>query len=297
VAERLESLTASDGRRLDLVVAGPESGEVVIAHTGTPSGGRLFAPLVDEGAERGLSHISYARPGYADSDRDEGRSVADCVADTAAIADRLGIDRFHTLGWSGGGPHALACAALLPDRVVSAASIAGVAPREADGLDWYAGMGEENIEEMGLAEMGGDELRPWLDQEVKRLADVGAEDLHAALGGLISDVDREALTGDYARFLESSLRAAVKRGSWGWLDDDLAFVRDWGFDLEAIRVPVTIWHGAQDQFVPIAHGRWLADHVPGARSRLLDDHGHMSLSIAHYGAILDGLLSAGSTDE
>jgi pimeloyl-ACP methyl ester carboxylesterase len=296
VVERLESLTASGGRRLDVVVAGPESGAVVIAHTGTPSGGRLFAPLVDEGAERGLRHISYARPGYADSDRDEGRSVADCAADTAAIADRLGIDRFHTLGWSGGGPHALACAALLPDRVVSAASIAGVAPREADGLDWYAGMGEENIEEMGLAERGADELRPWLEQEVRRFADVGAEDLHAALGGLVSEVDREALTGEYARFLESSFRDAVKRGSLGWLDDDLAFVRDWGFDLEAIRVPVTIWHGAQDRFVPIAHGRWLADHVPGARSRLLDDHGHMSLSIAHYGAILDGLLSAGSTD-
>jgi pimeloyl-ACP methyl ester carboxylesterase len=292
VAERAESVRAPDGHRLAVFVAGPETGEVVIAHGGTPSAGRLYRPLVEDGAARGLRHVSYARPGYADSDRDEGRSVADCAADVAAIADQLGIERFHTLGGSGGGPHTLACAALLPDRVLSAACIAGVAPFDADGLDWYDGMGPENVEEIGLAADGAAALRPWLEREAERMFATSADDLAAALGGLVSEVDRAALRGDFAEFAASSFRGAVERGVWGWLDDDLAFVRPWGFELDGIEVPVTIWHGAQDQFVPFGHGRWLADHVAGARARLLDDQGHLSLEVTRYGAILDDLRAA-----
>ena len=103
----------------------------------------MYAPLVELGAERGLRHVVYLRPGYGDSERCPGRAVADCAADTAAIADWLGVERFYTAGRSGGGPHALACAALLPDRVIAAATIAGVAPEDAEGLDWLAGMGQE----------------------------------------------------------------------------------------------------------------------------------------------------------
>jgi len=134
-----------DGRRLAVEVAGPQDGEVVVFHTGTPSAGSLFAPLLEAGAERGLRHVSYSRPGYGDSDRQPGRTIADCTHDVAAIADALGVERFYTTGHSGGGPHALACAALLPDRVNSATTTAGVAPFDAEGLDWLAGMGQENL--------------------------------------------------------------------------------------------------------------------------------------------------------
>jgi pimeloyl-ACP methyl ester carboxylesterase len=290
---RFETVATPDGRRLDVMLTGPEDGEVVVAHTGTPSSGRMFATLLVVGAERGLRHLSYARPGYVDSTRNAGRSVADCAADVQAIAQQLELDRFHTVGSSGGGPHALACAALLPERVISAATVAGAAPFQAEGLDWLAGMGAENIEEMGLAEQGSDALRPWLEREAERMLQASPKDLHRILGDLVSDVDRAALTGEYAEHLHSTLRDAVRQGVWGWLDDDLALVRPWGFDLDAIRVPVTVWHGAQDRFVPLAHGQWLAEHVPGARARLLSDHGHHSLSVAHYGAVLDDLVSAG----
>ena len=101
------------------------------------------------------------------------------------------------------------------------------------------------------------------------------------------------LTGRYAEHSAQGMRGAIAHGYWGWFDDDLAFVRDWGFDLDAIEVPVTTWQGRQDRFVPLAHGEWLAANVPGAKARLLDDHGHLSLAVAHFDLILDDLTAAG----
>jgi pimeloyl-ACP methyl ester carboxylesterase len=219
--------------------------------------------------------------------------VADCAADADAIADALGIDRFHTVGWSGGGPHTLACAALLPDRVIAAATVAGAAPHDGEGLDWSAGMGDENIEELGLAERGAEALAPFLESQAEEIRLATPGDLLAILGDLVSEPDRAALTGEYAAESHASLLGSVSTGIWGWLDDDLAFVRLWGFDLEEIRVPVSIWHGREDRFVPPAHGEWLASHVPGARSNLLEGEGHISLSRHRYGDVLDELLSAG----
>jgi pimeloyl-ACP methyl ester carboxylesterase len=168
--ERRELVTAPDGRRLEVRISGPDDGPVVIAHPGTPDDAKLNSHTLATGAERGVRHVSYARPGYLESDRHEGRSVADCAADGAAIADGLGIDRFHVVGWSGGGPHTLACAALLSDRVISAATVARAAPHDGDGLDWSAGMGEENLEELGLAERGADELMPFSSVRRRRSA-------------------------------------------------------------------------------------------------------------------------------
>jgi pimeloyl-ACP methyl ester carboxylesterase len=251
----------------------------------------LFAPLVTLGAERGWRHISYARPGYAGSSRHPGRSVADCAADVAAIADALGIDRFFTTGQSGGGPHALATAALLGDRVLATATTGGVAPWNADDLDFLAGMGQENHEEFGAALVGEAKLRPWLEREAREMVSVSGAELHTSLGDLVSEVDRRALTGEYADHLADSFAASIRSGVDGWLDDDLAFVRDWGFDLQAISLPVTIWQGGQDRFVPLAHGQWLAEHVHGARARLLPEHGHLSIELDLYGDILDDLLA------
>ena len=145
---------------------------MVLFHTGTPDDRPLFAPLVEAGVERGLRHLSYSRPGYGDSDRNAGRTLADCADDVSAIADALGVEAFFTVGWSGRGPHALACAALLPERVRAAATIASVAPRRAAGLDWLAGMGEENLAEFAAAEAGEEELRAYLETEAESLAAV-----------------------------------------------------------------------------------------------------------------------------
>ncbi len=279
------------GRRLEVEVAGPADGPAVVFHTGTPSAGTMFAPLVAEGASRGLRHVCYARPGYAESDRRAGRTVGDCAEDVAAIADQLGLERFFTAGVSGGGPHALACAALLGERVLAAASIAGVAPRDAEGLDWLAGMGEENRAEFGAAEAGERQLVAFLERLGAQMADASGPGLEAALGDLLSDADREALTGELAEHLSESTARGLAHGVWGWFDDDVAHLGPWGFELASIEPPVTVWHGRQDRFVPVAHGEWLARHVPGAQARVLPEHGHLSLFAGAYGAVLDGLLA------
>lgn len=283
------------GRLLEAELHGPTDGQTVIFHTGTPSAGRLFAPMAEAGASRGLRHVAYSRPGYGRSERSPGRSVAECADDVAAVADRLGIERFFTAGWSGGGPHALACAALLPGRVIAAATLASPAPRDADGLDWLAGMGAENIEEFRAADSGDEQLRAYLNQHAPAFARATGPDLHAALGNLLAEVDGRALTGEFAEYLATCSRAALEHGIWGWMEDDLAFVRDWGFDLGAISVPVGIWHGGKDRFVPYSHGAWLAERVAGATPHLYPDHGHLSLVIGSYGTVLDDLIAHGAS--
>lgn len=285
------TVASEGGRSLDVAVAGPEDGTLLLLHDGTPTAGHLYEPLVEAGAERGLHQASYARPGYRGSTRNAGRSVADCAADVVAVVDHLGAERFHVAGWSGGGPHALATAALLPDRVLSTATIAGVAPAGAEGLDWTAGMGKENVEEFGAATAGEEELRAFLENAAAEIGTASGEDLHAALGDLVSEVDRHALTGEFADHMASTFHDAVLNGIWGWFDDDRAFIRDWGFDVGAIEVPVVIWQGAQDRMVPFAHGEWLASHVSGAGSHLLPEHGHLSLGVGAYGEILDELIA------
>ena len=282
---------APGGRTLQVWASGPDEGDVVIGHHGTPSSGLPFAPSVREAAERGLRLVTYSRPGYASSTRDEGRSVADCAADVAAIADALGADTFMTFGGSGGGPHALACAALLPGRVSSAASIAGVVPWGAEGIDFLDGMGRDNHVEFGAAVAGPDALRSWMDEHAADTAEVtSAEHLLKAFGDLVSDVDRDALSGEFAEHMLANERLALAGGYWGWFDDDLAFTLDWGFDPAGITAPVSIWQGRQDRFVPYTHGEWLAAHVSGARAHLFAEHGHLSLELASFGQILDDLI-------
>jgi pimeloyl-ACP methyl ester carboxylesterase len=278
-----------DGRRLEVRVGGPETGTPLVFHYGTPSGAELFPPMVEAAARHGLRTVVYSRPGYRTSTPQPGRTVADAATDTAAILDALGAGTFVTLGWSGGGPHALACAALLPDRCTAAASLAGVAPYTASGLDWLAGMGAENVEEFGAAAAGEQALTSYLEPFAAELAKIQASDIAQALGDLVSDVDRRAITGEYAEFLAASFRAAVSTGIAGWRDDDLAFVRDWGFPLRGDRVAV--WQGGQDRMVPFTHGEWLAANLAGARVHLLPDEGHLSLVVGWFDQILDDLVN------
>jgi pimeloyl-ACP methyl ester carboxylesterase len=289
------SVEVGGGRSLDVRVAGPSDGTLLIAHHGTPSTGRPFGPYVEAAADRGLRTVTYSRPGYAGSTRAPGRSVGSCAADTARIADHMGAERFFTTGQSGGGPHALACAALLPGRVIACATTAGVGPWNADGLDFLAGMADENVTEFGAALAGPDELRAYLEHEAEALGAATAADLAEALGGLVSAVDVAALTGEFAEHATEMLHESISTGIWGWFDDDVAFTVPWDFELANIRVPVTVWQGAQDRMVPFAHGEWLAAHIPGANARLFDDQGHLSLVVGSADAILDDLLAAART--
>jgi len=280
----------ADGRDIEYLTAGPDDGLPLVIHEGTPVGLSLNARLADAAAGRDLRAVLVARPGYEASTPRPGRTVADVVPHTAAVLDALGAGEYLSIGFSGGGPHTLACAALAPGRCLAAASVAGVAPYSAAGLDFLAGMGPENIEEFGLAVRGADALTPFLEKEARALSAITGEQIVAALGGLISGADAAVLTGEFAADLAQGLRGAVQGGIAGWRDDDLAFVADWGFTVDAAAGRAAIWHGDQDNMVPFTHGQWLAAHIPGARVHLEPGAGHLTMTVTAIDRILDDLL-------
>jgi len=244
---------------------------------GTPTPRRLYGPHVRDAAARGLRLISYDRPGYGGSSPQPGRTVADCVGDVRAICAELGIDRLATWGPSGGGPHVLACAALLPDLVTAAASLASLAPYGAEGLDYFAGMGQDNVDSIRLLLTDEAAARAQTDEDREEVLATSPEDFAKAFESLLAPTDAAALRGELAEYLTTSEQGGLAPGSQGWHDDNRAHISPWGFDLAAITVPVLLLHGRQDMFVPSGHGEWLAAHIPGVEARLLDDDGHLTL--------------------
>ena len=289
------SLTLPDGRELEYLTGGAADGFPLVHHSGTPSAA-VVDPLVWAGAERaGLHLVTYSRPGYGASTSrpaPEGWPVplvAD-ASDTAALLDHLGMGEFVTLGWSGGGPRALACAATLPGRCLAAATLAGVAPADESGPDWTEGMGEENVRDFAAAREGRVSYGPIAVEQAAALATVTAADIVASMGDLVDEVDAAALSDEIGGAVAASFNHAVAQGPGGMVEDTLQIVQPWGFDLAAITVPVSVWQGARDRMVPFAHGRWLAATIPGARAHLFDDEGHISL-VAKIDEILADLRS------
>jgi len=272
------TVTTPDGRSLEVFEAGDAAGPAVVAINGTPSCGLIYGPHAADAEARGIRLVSWSRPGYGRSTPQPGRSVGSVAADAAAVADALGIDQFGVWGISGGGPHALACAALLPDRVTAAASLAGVAPYEAEGLDWLAGMGEDNLVEFAAVVEGRPALEPLLETHRAAFATATGKDVREQWASLLSPVDAGVATAELADYLVANVQAALASGVEGWVGDDLAFAEPWGFDLDAIAVPVLVWQGEHDRFVPPSHGRWLAEHVPGVDARISPVDGHLTLA-------------------
>jgi pimeloyl-ACP methyl ester carboxylesterase len=256
---------------------GDPSGPVILYHHGTPGAGGPFTAWVDDVRARGARLISYDRPGYGASSPAPGRTVADAAADSAAIMDALGVDRFVTWGISGGAPHALACAARLPERVAAVACLGGVAPFYAPGLNFFRGMGEDNLVEFGLAMAGREHLEPFLEQAAEQMLNASAADLADAIASLVSPPDRVALEAGVAEWWAAGMQANFSSGVGGWLDDDFAFLNPSGYGLDTIAVPTLIVHGHQDQFVPVDHGDWLARIIPGAEAWIAAEQGHLSL--------------------
>ena len=278
----MASLNLPDGRALEYQTGGDEDGFPLAYHSGTPSAA-VVDPLIWAAAERaGLHLMTYSRPGYGAS---TPRPVPDGwpvpiaadADDTAALLDHLGVGEFVTLGWSGGGPRALACAALLPGRCRAAATLAGVAPADEAGPDWADGMGEENVRDFEAARQGRVSYGPIAAEQAADLATVTAADIVASMGDLVDEVDAAALSDEIGASVAASFNHAVAQGPGGMVEDTLQIVRPWGFDLADIAVPVSVWQGARDRMVPFAHGHWLADAIPGARAHLYDDEGHISL--------------------
>lgn len=271
------TVTTPDGRILAIEEAGDPGGRPVLVHNGSPNSRHLYGPHAADAAERGLRLISYDRPGYGGSAPQPGRSHASCAADVRAICASLGIGQLGIWGISGGGAHALACAALLPDLVVGVASLAGLAPYGAEGLDWFDGMGQDNADDFKLQVTDPAAARAKLEQDREETLAASASDLQEVLKTLLTPTDAAVLTGKLAEYLDYCGHEGLAPGSEGWWEDAWAQTGAWEFELADISVPVLVMHGRQDLFVPFGHGEWLAAHVPGVEARLLDDDGHLTL--------------------
>ena len=266
------SIQAPDGRTLVYLERGDPDGPAVVFNHGTP--GCRLSRHPDESVYQGIRAISYDRPGYGRSDPSPGRDVASAAADVAAIADALGLGRFGIFGVSGGGPHALACAALLPDRVTKAAVLVGAAPADDPEFDFLAGMTELNLKELGAALTSPEALATELAPFVEMLAtDPEAELDHIAAE--LPESDREMLARPGVReAVSTAMHEAVAQGDRGWADDDLAFVKPWGFQLEDVACEVRLWQGDLDVLVPRAHGEYLERRLPNATFELVTGEGH-----------------------
>ncbi|MBI3746889.1 MAG: alpha/beta hydrolase [Chloroflexi bacterium] len=270
-------LATPDGRTIAVAEWGDPKGRPVIGFHGTP-GSRIgyWTPEPEIWTRFGLRRFTFDRPGYGESTRLPGRSVADVVPDVVTIADAFGMRRFAISGGSGGGPHVLACAAMLPDRVARALVSVSVAPVDAEGLDFTAGMNDGNVREFGAALEGEAALRAVVEPERRTMI----ERLMSGRSDFLGDAYEmpEADRIEMARHQAASaahLLTGIAPGIDGWVDDDLAFAKPWGFDVASCRVPIVISYGRQDQLVPSAHGDWLAAHVPDAVAWVDDGTGHM----------------------
>jgi pimeloyl-ACP methyl ester carboxylesterase len=287
----MTAIELPDGRTLDVEVTGPDRGVPLVFHHGTPSAVPQLRAMQRAAHARGLRLVTFSRPGYGSSTRRPGRTVSDVAEDVAVVLDHVGAARCLVAGWSGGGPHALATGARLPERVSGVLVIAGVAPHDAAGLDFLAGMGEQNIEEFGLAGRGESALRPFLEADAAQLRHADAAGLIAGMSTVLPEVDRAVITDEYGADLAANFAEALRTGVDGWLDDDLAFTAPWGFAPEQIAVPTFVWQGGADLMVPSAHGRWLAEHVPGTTAHFEPGEGHLSLALGALEPMLDELVT------
>lgn len=273
-------VTLPDGRTLHVYEEGDPDGVAVVFHHGTPACGRLHPHNSEDAQARGIRLIGFDRAGYGRSSAQPGRSVADVAADVARLLDALGADRFATWGHSGGGPHALASAALLPERCVAAATLASNGPYGVEGLDWVEGMGELNVQQLGLVLAGGEAFESSIRRTQAELFSAGPDGLREAMLTVLSPLDQEAMTAEFAHWGFRVMSEGAAERIEGWRDDDLACVKPWGFDVADLQVPVLLLHGTEDLMVPPQHARWLADHIPGVEAEISDHEGHLTL-LAH----------------
>jgi len=270
-------LDLSPGRTLRVYdTAAPDGVEelTVIWHHGTPNTGEPPLPLLPAAAERGIRFVSYDRPGYGSSTPRAGRDVASAAGDVAAIADALRIDRFAVMGHSGGATHALASAAILTERVLATVCLSTVAPIDAAGLDWFAGMAPSCVTKLRAAARGRAALEEYLAASEWDPAE-------------FTTADHQALHGEWS-WLGTIAGTALQGGQDGLVDDELAYVAPYGFDPGRIAAPILFVHGAEDRVAPRSHAEWLAQHCSSAELWLRPGDGHISILSAGV-ATLDWL--------
>ena len=280
-----QMITLADGRHLEVHTAGAPGPKAIVFHHGTPGSALSWQSWLDVAAAQGVFAIAYSRPGYGASARRKGRTVISNSTDISEVLNHFGVTKTVSIGWSGGGPHALADTTL--PQCVGAITLAGVGEYGVDDLDFLEGMGEENHIEFGAAIEGEAQIEKWMRENSGPMAEVTGEQLIEAFGGLIGDADKASLTGDVAEQMAAEYRDSLSRGFYGWLDDDLAFVQHWGFEIRDITKPVELWQGNDDFMVPHAHGKWLATKIPTAELIFVPGEGHISMGQNRQGEIIE----------
>lgn len=262
-----------DGRTLHVYDTGedPDHPVTVFWHHGTPNIGAPPRPLFPASDRLGIRWVSCDRAGYGGSTPAPGRTVASVATDVAAVVDGLGIERFAVMGHSGGSPHAMACAALLPRRVLAVVAVSGLAPYGAEGLDWFAGMADGGVASLSAAAGG---------REAKERHEASDPDLDL---GFVP-ADEAALSGEWSWVLDV-VRPALAAGPGPLIDDDLAYVSPWGFDPTDVQAPILFVHGMDDRVVPSTHSAWLAARCRRSELWLLPGEGHVSVLSAGEAAL------------
>lgn len=281
----MPTLKLSDGRFLEYFDNGISSTSAIIFHHGTPGHGYTWNTWLELAAARGIRALSYSRAGYGISDRNEGRTVLSNCDDIHQLLQGTGVTDFISIGWSGGGPHALATTTLVGCK--GAITLAGVGAYGVDDLDFLAGMGPENEDEFGEALKGETAISAWMDANAGAFKNVTGDQVRESFGGLISDADKAVIEGAFADDMATTMRKGLAVSFDGWIDDDIAFIQPWGFNLGDITLPVFIWQGDQDLMVPHAHSYWLEKHIPGSQLNFAPGHGHISLVVKYSSEILN----------
>ncbi|KAF2157936.1 putative valacyclovir hydrolase [Myriangium duriaei CBS 260.36] len=296
-----QTFRLASGRTLSYQVRGSQSSDAVpfVYLHGTPSAYPVMNTLSSGCEKRNFKLISYSRSGYGDSTRNKGRSIIDVVDDVRALLEHLGLKGRPCVvgGWSGGGPHVLACAARL-EGCVGALCVAGVAPYDAEGLDWLEGQGDDNIQETKAALEGEEALQKFVGEQRIGLLGADAAGIIQEMSSILPDADKKALSenkemGDYCA---ESFQVALQHSGDGWVDDGLAFVKPWGFELSEIKAKVFLYQGSVDLMVPYGHGQWLAKNIPQKYlvSHLIEGEGHISIWLDYMQSMLDELSSVSS---
>jgi pimeloyl-ACP methyl ester carboxylesterase len=272
--EREGTLTTKDGRTLAYFERGSADGVPVIVSHGTPGSRFTRHPDPNIYERHGVRAVVYDRPGYGRSDPHPGRAVVDAAADVEALADELGFERFVVVGGSGGAPHALACGAVLGDRIIRVGALVTPAPSDADDFDFFDGLAELNVKEFGAALEGQEAIDAYLEPFVEGIR----ADPDGVLGEIASElpeVDRAIMEReDFRNVIKEQFVEAVRQGGRGWADDDLAFAKPWGFEPEDVHAEVRLWQGELDVLAPRSHGEYVASRLPNARYELLEGGGH-----------------------
>jgi pimeloyl-ACP methyl ester carboxylesterase len=291
--KREGTVRTQDGRTLAYVERGSAEGVPVVLCHGTP--GSRYTRHPDEGIyeRHGLHAVVYDRPSYGRSDPKPGRSVADAAADVLAIADQLGLERFVVVGGSGGAPHALACGALLGERVIRVGALVTPAPSDAEDFDFFDGLAELNVKEFGAALEGREAIDAYLEPYVEALRS-DPDGVIDEIASELPEVDRRLLEReDFRVVLREAFVEAVRQGVRGWADDDLAFAKPWGFEPEDVTAEVRLWQGELDVLAPRSHGEYVASRLPNARFELLEGGGHF---LDEEWAVVFRWLAAGATE-